>query len=666
MANLLKNSTSPYLLQHANNPVFWRPWNSDTLTEARSSNKLMIVSIGYSACHWCHVMEHESFEDQEVANLMNEHFISVKIDREERPDIDQLYMDAVHLMNQQGGWPLNVICLPDGRPIYGGTYFPKQKWMQLLNQLAELWKFEPAQCEEYGFELTQGLRQLNRINLNLPEPSYSTEVLAGRVASILEKSDLEKGGHGGAPKFPMPVIYRFLLRYGILAGNNEVIDQAIHTLNCMAAGGIYDQLGGGFSRYSTDREWKVPHFEKMLYDNGQLIRLYSEAFRITGDELYRKVVYETIGWIMRDLKAPNGGYFSATDADTDGVEGKFYVWTPEEVDSICGLDSEATKAFFGIGTEGYWEHGNSVPVIAKTVQQVADSLNQTPEQTIEQILRGKQALFDARNERTLPGIDTKILLSWNALLICGFAEAGLAFKEPEITGFAEDLYQFLKENLITGRWKRVVGEEIPAFAEDRAAMIDAALALHQTTWNPNYLLDAEAWMKDTIENFYDENQRVFLFSNKDEQELIAPKIELTDNVIPAPNSTFAIQLFQLGNLLGNAEWLKMSEDLLQIAEPNLDRWGAYGSNWHLLYTWKVFGHSEIAVVGTDVEKAKMQLQNHFFPAGICIGSERGDDRIGILANRGVSGKTLFYLCNSGHCNLPAESIDELFQQLENG
>jgi uncharacterized protein len=432
--NLIKE-TSPYLLQHAHNPVDWHAWNKETLELAKKENKLLLISIGYSSCHWCHVMEHECFEDEEVAAVMNQNFINIKVDREERPDIDQVYMNAIQLMTGRGGWPLNCIALPDGRPIWGGTYFPKENWMNALNQLANLYSETPEKAIEYAERLTEGVKNSDLILLNTAPKEFSVSDLKSSVEEWKQYMDFDLGGRKGAPKFPMPNNYQFLLRYAIQAEDTEILNYVNTALTNMAFGGMYDQIGGGFSRYSVDEKWHVPHFEKMLYDNGQLVSLYAEAYQATKNELYKNTVYHTLQFIERELTTSEGAFYSSLDADSINKkgtleEGAYYVWTKEELIAILGMDFELFSDYYNVNHYGFWEHDNYVLIRKGTTSEISKKHSISIEELENKVTAWQKTLLKERNKKDKPRLDDKSLTSWNALMLKGYINAYTVFNDP--------------------------------------------------------------------------------------------------------------------------------------------------------------------------------------------------------------------------------------------
>src|SRR5665213_4263343 len=420
--NELIHETSPYLLQHAHNPVDWYPWGTKALDKAKKENKMLLISVGYAACHWCHVMEHESYEDTAVANIMNQNFVCIKVDREERPDVDQVYMNAAYLINGSGGWPLNALAMPDGKPFFAGTYFPKQNWIQVLDYFSNLYKTDPKKLEAQAEHLSKGIKDIENVPMNNSAVSFNMKTLDGMFAVFQNSIDMVNGGTRGAMKFPMPDTWEYLLQYHYLSGNNEALKAVETTLDNMANGGIYDQIGGGFSRYATDSLWHTPHFEKMLYDNAQLVSLYSHAFQVTENPLYKRIVYETVGFVKRELTSSKGGFYSSLDADSEGKEGKFYVWTKDEIRNILGNNADLFDEYFGITEKGNWETGENIPDINMGEKDLEKKYNLTHDALLQKIDSLKKLVFEKRKERVRPGTDDKILTSWNALMAKGLID----------------------------------------------------------------------------------------------------------------------------------------------------------------------------------------------------------------------------------------------------
>ncbi|MDB5109088.1 MAG: hypothetical protein JWR67_202 [Mucilaginibacter sp.] len=676
--NQLANSTSPYLLQHANNPVNWYPWGAEALQKAKAENKLILVSIGYSACHWCHVMEHESFEDESVAAVMNEYFVCIKVDREERPDVDQIYMSAVQLMSGRGGWPLNCICLPDQRPIYGGTYFRKNDWTSLLFNLADFYKQKPQEAEEYAVRLTEGIQQYESIGFIAEQSSYTKNDLAVIVDSWKKYFDRVEGGMGNAPKFPMPNNWQFLMRYAHLMKDAEMEQLVKLTLRKMAFGGIYDHVGGGFARYAVDGVWHVPHFEKMLYDNAQLLSLYAEAHTWNTDALYKKIVNEIIAFSTRELFSPEGGFYSALDADSEGVEGKFYVFTKAEIEQLLGGDAELFCIYYHITDAGNWEEENTNVLFRKEDdQQLAEKLGMATEELQSKIETSRQKVFEARSKRVRPGLDNKILASWNGLMLKGLCDAYRAFNNPAFIELALKNADFIINNLINkqGRLIRTYkrdnsltfregqGESFDraiAFLDDYANIIDGLIVLYEVTFDEQWLQQAIKLTDEAITHYYDEVNGVFFYTADDDEQLIARKSEIMDGVTPASNSVMARNLKKLGLLFDKEQYLEISAQLLRNVFPHLTKYGSAYSNWAMLLLDEVFGVYEIAITGADYETFRIAIEKTYIPNKIMLGGKKGS--LPLLQNR-FGTNTQLFVCKDKTCGLPVNNITDALKQI---
>ena len=663
--NLIKES-SPYLLQHANNPVNWYAWNDETLELAKKENKLILISIGYSACHWCHVMEHESFEDEEVARIMNENFINIKVDREERPDIDMVYMGAVQLMTGQGGWPLNCFALPDGRPVYGGTYFPKKQWVNVLSNLADLFTNNPNKAYEYAANLTEGLEKLE-IPKETEATHFDMQTLYSSVHKWRQSFDTEHGGPNRAPKFPLPNNYLFLLNYNYFENDVVVKKHLDLTLTKMAWGGIYDHLGGGFARYSTDVLWKVPHFEKMLYDNAQLVSLYSQAYKQTKNELYKKVVYETINFVKRELSNGDGGFYSALDADSEGVEGNYYVWKNEELHKLLKDDFELFADYYCVNDIGYWEDENYVLMrdADDSITALKHNLSVTELQT--KINACKHILLQEREKRVKPGLDNKVLASWNGLMCKALAEAYLVFDEKEFKDLAILNANYLFSNYckVNGQILRVKNNNtcISGFLEDYAFVIDAFVFVYLITANEKWLINAKKLSNYAIINFYDDKQNTFFFTDSSQEKLVVRKSEWSDNVIPASSSQMAINLYKLSIYFDEANYRQISENLLKSVLKEIENYGPGYSNWALLLQQILKTQTEVVIVGKTVNEKFAAIYKQSPPNVIFALSDINSD-LPLLINRYVDEQTLIYVCKNNSCLLPSESIEEAVKQIE--
>jgi uncharacterized protein YyaL (SSP411 family) len=664
--NHLANSTSPYLLQHANNPVDWYPWGADALRKAKDENKLIIVSIGYSACHWCHVMEHESFEDYSIAAVMNKYFVCIKVDREERPDIDQVYMSAVQLMSGRGGWPLNCICLPDQRPIYGGTYFLKNDWASLLFNLADFYTQKPKEAEEYAVRLTEGIQKYETIDFIKEQQEYSKDDLELIVDKWKHQFDLVEGGSGSSPKFPMPNNWLFLMRYAYLMNDSEIAQAVTLTLKKMAFGGIYDHIGGGFARYSVDGRWHVPHFEKMLYDNAQLISLYSEAFTFKSSALYKQVVDEIITFVLGELTSPYGGFYSALDADSEGVEGKFYTFTKAEVQGILGDGAELFCIYYNITEEGNWEEEQTNVLFRKEKDlQLANKLGLPLELLVEKIEASRKKVFEVRALRIRPGLDNKILASWNGLMLKGLCDAYRAFNTPAYLDIALKSAGFILDNMTNGdgRISRIYkGEnnDFVAFLDDYANVIDALIALYEVTFDEKWLGHSIELADYAIAHYYDPASGIFYFTADDEEHLIARKSEIMDGVIPSSNSVMARNLKKLGLLFDDAEYLEISAQLLRNIMPHMPKYGSAYSNWAMLLLDEVFGVYEVAVTGPGYENIRVEIENNYIPNKIILGGTKGS--LPLLVDK-FGNKTQVFICKDKTCSLPVYNTVDALKQI---
>jgi len=662
--NALINSTSPYLLQHAHNPVNWQWWSEEIIKQAKEENKLILVSIGYAACHWCHVMEHESFEDEQVAEVMNENFICIKVDREERPDVDHFYMTAVQLMRQQGGWPLNVIAMPDGRPVWGGTYFPKEMWLKNLAAVSDFRRQNPDQIEQYAKDLQNGIRQVSLI-----EPKDEVPVNLGLLEHAVQKwkgkFDMQKGGRWGQPKFPMPVNHEFLLYYGFMTKDETVLDFVKVTLEEMARGGIYDQVGGGFARYSVDNKWKVPHFEKMLYDNGQLISLYSKGFLYFNQEEFKTVVYETVEFITRELTDDSGAFYSSLDADSEGEEGKFYVWKAAEIKNILEEDYDLFAEYFNVNSNGFWEQGNYILLRSNSEKEFARAKNMSPGQLDKKVNMWKQKLLKARANRVRPGLDDKTLASWNALVLQGLADAYLAFHDEYFLDLAKRNAGFLTENMIRGdgkmfhNWKNGKSS-VDGFLEDYALTIQSLLSLFEITGEEILLNDAIKLLSYTLNNFFDEESGLFYFAEKTGSAILTNHFQNEDNVVPAANSVMANNLYKLYLILGEPKYKSYAQNMLKRVTSDFESYPMAYSNWGTLMLKMTVPFYEIAVCGADAKKQVQQLQSAYKPNFLWVFSE-DKSNVPVLKDRFVKGKTLIYVCREGVCRLPVEKVSEAIE-----
>lgn len=668
MANQLKTETSPYLKQHQNNPVHWYPWGEEALQKAKRENKLIIVSIGYAACHWCHVMEHESFENEAVAQVMNDHFVSIKVDREERPDIDQVYMTAVQLMKGQGGWPLNAICLPDTRPIYGGTYFPAEDWKNVLLQLAQMWNEKPEVALDYAKRLTEGISKSDVIPIHYLKEPFQLDDLKEIVNHWRDSFDRNDGGYNRAPKFPIPNNWLFFLRYGFLAKDEDILEHTHFTLKKIATGGIYDHVGGGFARYSVDGYWHVPHFEKMLYDNALLVSLYSEAYQQKPVAQYKRVVYETLDWIKREMTNSNGAFYSSLDADSDGVEGKYYTFTKHELEEALGQDATLFINYFQITEEGNWreEHTNVLrtDVDADRLAQESGFSDAEWEAYLKEI-KGK--LFQYREKRNRPALDDKILCSWNAMMITAYVDAYRVFQDDDFLLSAERCASFIKNELFSSkggllRQPAHNGKEIVGFLDDYAFYIEALISLYEATFQIEYLNDARSLADQVLKDFWTEGDTAFNFTSHHGEKLISNKKDFMDDVIPSSNSMIIRQLFKLGLFFDCEEYRSIAMQVLINVFPQMKTYPSAFSNWCIQLLEEVFGLNEIAITGSNSLENRIELDRSYIPNKITLGGQH--ENLPLLKGR-VDLTNKVYVCKNKTCSLPVDTISDLLNLIFN-
>lgn len=663
--NALIHESSPYLLQHAHNPVNWQPWGKEAFAEAKRLNKMVIISIGYAACHWCHVMAHESFENEDIAKLMNDHFVCIKVDREERPDVDIIYMAAAQLINGNGGWPLNALALPDGRPFFAATYFPKDRWMQLLQYFMNEWETNQKALTEQADHLAGGIAQVDRL-------PFANEVVefepkdAGRIFdSIYKSTDKRDGGLSSSVKFPMPSVWEWLLEYYHFSGNPAALEIVRTSLNKMKDGGIYDQIGGGFARYATDPYWHIPHFEKMLFDNAQLIALYSHAFQVTHDEEYRRIAEETISFLKREL-FDGRGFYSSIDADSEKEEGKYYVWTKSEVIRLLGKEAESFCKYFGITESGNWEDGKNVP--DRNWARQFDGGNRPFDQQVIDDARKK--LFDARSLRVRPALDDKILTGWNALASSGLLAAAKAFGRDDYAEVAEKNIAFLLEtrfdrkNSVVFRNRDKNNKTTFGFLDDYAFLIDVLIDYYQYGCDIHYLHRAMELTEVALENFYDENDGMFLYNDVRFEEVVIRPRQVSDDVIPSANSVMAENLMRLGMLFDRTDLITKARNMLRTVRNEMQENPAYYSNWARTLLSMIKSPFEVAVIGKDFQQQIKQLNVNFLPDAILCGSDE-QENLPLLKQRFIPGKTFIYVCMNKTCQMPVlQSRDALRQMQE--
>lgn len=668
--NRLIDASSPYLQQHAHNPVNWYPWGAEALEKAKKEDKPILVSIGYSACHWCHVMERESFENDSIAAIMNEHFICIKVDREERPDVDQVYMDAVQAMGLNGGWPLNVFLTPDQKPFYGGTYSPPQQWSQMLEGIAKAFVDNREKIESSAEQFSQTLSasEIEKYGLNTTSSTFDPKLLDQMYGQMASNFDRKKGGMDKSPKFPMPSNWRFLLRYHNATNNQKALNQVITTLDEMAYGGIYDQVTGGFARYSTDEDWFAPHFEKMLYDNGQLVSLYSEAYAVTNKELYKDIVYQTIDWLEAEMTNSEGGFYAALDADSEGKEGKYYVWTQEELTNIIGSDAAIIQKYYNATPNGNWEEKQNILHRNMSDEEFAKKNSIELFDLQKKVRHAHDKLNKVRSKRVRPGLDNKVLAGWNGIMICGLVDAYNAFGEERFLKIALKNANFIESNMRNGNglYRNYNGGKasIDAYLEDYSWVIQAYTTLYQATFNEEWLRKAEVLTTYVLDNFFDESEGMFFYTDKNGEKLIARKKEIFDNVIPASNSVMATNLHVLGILLDNGEFTNTSEQMLSRIQQLLTENTNYLTNWGILFSYKASPTAEIVIVGDDYLEYRNQLASKHITNKVLMGSEVGSDLPLMKEKSMLRGKTTIYVCYNKTCRLPVNSVEEALEQLK--
>ncbi|MVZ62266.1 thioredoxin domain-containing protein [Sphingobacterium humi] len=666
MANKLHKEGSPYLQQHAHNPVEWYPWGEEALAKAKAENKLIIISVGYSACHWCHVMERESFENDAIAQTMNKFFVSIKVDREERPDIDQIYMIAVQLMTNAGGWPLNCICLPDGRPIYGGTYFKPQDWQNILLQIAKMWEETPQVALDYADRLTKGIQQAEKLPIQEIPETYTQEDLRAIVDPWKETFDPQYGGYRRTPKFPLPNNWLFFLRYGSIYKDQGLLDHVHFSLRKIAQGGIYDQIGGGFARYSVDQKWHIPHFEKMLYDNGQLISLYSEAYQQQPHFLYKRVVEESIAWAEREMLDDNGGFYAALDADSEGVEGKFYSFDDQEFD-LLGERADLARQYFNSTKSGNWsEEQTNVPFINDNEEQLVAEAGYSLAEWEQELQQLKSELRAYRDKRVHPGLDHKQLCTWNALMIQGLVDAYRAFDNPHYLALAEQTASFIwtkcHDNGQLLHQPADSNRSIPGFLDDYAFTCAAYTALYEASFDETWLYRAKNLADQAISLFYEAEEASFYYTSSNAETLIARKSEIMDNVIPGSVSCIVRQLFKLGLMFDEQRYAEIAEQVFANVYPHIKSYGSAYSNWAIQLLELQAGVWEVALTGTDALTWRKELDKTYIPNKVTLGGTKST--LPLLEHKeGVESKA--YLCQQKTCSLPQTSIAQIIELINN-
>ena len=678
--NRLSKETSPYLLQHAHNPVDWYPWGEEALNKAKEEDKPILVSIGYAACHWCHVMERESFENKDTAAFMNQHFINIKIDREERPDLDHIYMDAVQAMQGQGGWPLNVFLTPDKKPFFGGTYFPpvrahnRASWSEVLEAVKHAFSERRAEMESQADNVTAHLQQSDAFT-QIPvlpvtnESLFNREDLKQMFNAVMQQADKKWGGFGRAPKFPQTFSITFLLQHYYFSKNEAALEQACLSLDKMIQGGIYDQLGSGFARYSTDNEWLAPHFEKMLYDNALLVAVLSDAFAITKKEVYRKTIEETLAFVEREMTSPEGGFYAALDADSEGVEGKFYVWNKSEITEILGPDAGLFCEFYDVSEHGNWEHVNILRTL-KPLETFAVEKGLDISATAARFDKNRKQLLEARGKRIRPLLDDKILLGWNALMIIAYAKAFAATGVEAYRQKALANWNFLETHLKgkDGHWKHTYkgGEaRFPAFLDDLAYLQQALFQLQEITAEGRYLVIARE-VAETVVADYGDGNGFFFYTPSEQKDVIVRKKELYDGAVPSGNAVMAWNLYYLGIVFDRQDWVSRAVGMCKALEQVILKYPTSFGVWATLMQSLAYGIPEIALIGENFGELQKDILRTFIPYKIFQSASHPTKDFPLLDNKPYSERPQLYLCKNHSCQNAVTEVDTLVRMLEYG
>ena len=666
-ANALINESSPYLLQHANNPVNWYPWSEAALAKAQAEDKMILISVGYSACHWCHVMERESFMDSTVAKIINEHFIAIKVDREERPDIDDVYMTACEVSSGKNcGWPLNAFALPDGSPFWAGTYFPKDQWERILTYMVDEREKNPAKVEAWANDILDGISIAEKIPVAEKQIVFSTRHLDNFANSFLKNIDFDKGGKDAKIKFPLPNNYQFLIKAYSLTGNEKLLEAVNVTLENMAYGGIYDHIGGGFSRYSTDENWKVPRFEKMLYDNSQLVSLYSEAYRLTKKPIYKERVYETLDFIKDEMTSIEGGFYSSYDADSEGEDGKYYVWTLAEIDAAIKDEKAAIlfKDFYNISKEGNWKNGKNILYAKHVPEFIANKYGLKLDDFNQKIENAKAALKKARADKTKPKLDDKILTAWNALMLKGYVDAYRTFGEKEYLDAAVMNARFLTKNVIKkdARLTRNYKDGnavVNGFLDDYALTADAFIALYQVTFDEQWLYKARDLTEYTMNHFFDVESNSFYYTSDLDPPLVTRKREIVDNVIPSSNSMMAKVLHHLGIYLFNEEYETIAREMTNnmLSTMTAAQQPNFYSNWGVVLADFIYEPFEVAIVGENFDAIRQELDKTYIPNMLLLGGVE-EGTVELLEGKLIKGETTIYVCKNKVCKFPVNTVKD--------
>ena len=675
-SNQLINESSPYLLQHAHNPVQWYPWGEEALNKAKELDLPILVSIGYSACHWCHVMERESFEDEAVAVYMNEHFINIKIDREERPDLDHIYMDAVQAVAGNGGWPLNVFLTTDAKPFYGGTYFPPQKaynrpsWKDVLMNINAAWKDRRDELIQQAENLTDHIslagNLFNKKDNDHPDASetgFTVEQCHTITENILKTADTIHGGFGSAPKFPQTFTIQFLLAYGYFFDHKKALEQAELSIQKMLNGGIYDHLAGGLARYSTDSQWLAPHFEKMLYDNALLASVLADAYQVTHNEIYEKAIRRTIGYFIKEMKQESGGFFAALDADSEGEEGKFYVWDKKEIDMILGEDSTLYCKWFGVLETGNWEGKNILHVsLDEALFAKENDISSTALKSL--IINCNEKLLKERNKRPRPLTDDKILLGWNALFLTALCKAAAALGDENYKKEAISLFEFIMNNfsaegMICFHTYKNGKAKHPAFLDDYAYLIQACIYLQEITADQQYLVEAQRLTRYVIDNFSNKETGFFYYTHQKQLDIITRKLEFYDGAIPSGNSIMAENLFYLALIFEEKNWQLRAQKITHSLAETVVKYPTSFAVWALSILKQAIGINEIIIAGKNAAQSSKELLRFYLPNKVFLSAHTETAGFPLLNGKNFHETSLIYLCRNYQCLEPVKTVNEL-------
>ncbi len=680
--NELIHESSVYLLQHAHNPVNWFPWGEAAFQKASQENKPILISIGYAACHWCHVMERESFEDESIATLMNDFFVNIKVDREERPDIDHIYMDAVQAIAGNGGWPLNVFLTPDGKPFYGGTYFPPQKafnrssWSDVLHYIHDAWTNRRNEIEDQADKLLSHIKTTSNLFdqkspklLNSEEEVFNASFCKKICDQILKNADYEEGGFGNAPKFPQTFSIQFLLGYGCFYEDKMATQHALFSLKKMLNGGIYDHLGGGLARYSTDNQWLAPHFEKMLYDNALIINVLCDAYQLSGDNFFKHGIEKTIHFCLKELQHERGGFFAALDADSEGEEGKYYVWNKREIDEILGKDTRLFCDWYGITENGNWENTNILH--SKQEKDVFASINGLSLDELSECLAvAEQKLLKEREKRSRPITDDKIILGWNALFATALCKAAIALDNDQYKSSAITLYEFLQQKfsmngqVVHHTYKNGVAKH-PAYLDDYAYLIQAAIYLQELTGNQQYLLDAQSITLYLMEHFVQIDTGFFYYTHKDQQDLILRKVEIYDSAIPSGNSIMAENLLYLSAIFDQKEWHQQANKMMVAMSPLLVKYPSSFGVWCFSILKQVQGVLEIVITGDNQEVLNSNISSLYLPNKILQRSNKFK-AFPLFQHKEFQQGAMAYVCKNQACLPPVRNMDDFKELIKFG